>query len=217
MDTPEESLRVLFIGNSHTYVNDLPALVAQMAQATGSTLEYQTIARPNFGLMDHWAVGEAQEAIRRGGWDYVVLQQGPSSQPDSRVNLVEWGTRFANLIHENGARTAFYMVWPAESRPMDRDGVRTSYTAAANATNGVLAPAGEAWRAAWRRESRLQLYSDDGMHASYLGTYLAAVTVYEQLFRKSPLQLPAPDGVSSSIAQLLHEAAAEADAEYGRR
>ena len=119
MDTPEESLRVLFIGNSHTYVNDLPALVAQMAQATGSTLEYQTIARPNFGLMDHWAVGEAQEAIRRGGWDYVVLQQGPSSQPDSRVNLVEWGTRFANLIHENGARAAFYMVWPAESRPTD--------------------------------------------------------------------------------------------------
>ncbi len=217
MEAPEESLRVLFVGNSPTYVNDLPAMVAQMALATGSTLEYEAITRPNFSLEDHWALGLAPTAIRGGDWDYVVMQQGPSSLPESRENLVEWGSRFAQLIHDNGGRPAFYMVWPSSNRPGDRDGVRTSYTAAANATDGVLAPAGEAWRAAWRRDQNLALYDPDGVHGSRLGTYLAAVTVYEQLFRKSPLQLPAPSGMSPSTAQLLHEAAAEADAEYGRR
>ena len=98
MDTPEESLRVLFIGNSHTYVNDLPALVAQMAQATGSTLEYQTIARPNFGLMDHWAVGEAQEAIRTYFADmsariHWVEDARAAAEPNQLAALVDFAQR----------------------------------------------------------------------------------------------------------------------------
>lgn len=215
--TDSSTLRVLFIGNSHTYMNDVPAQVATMASAGGDKLEYETVTLPGVALEDHWVNGIAQAAIRRGDWDYVVMQQGPSSQPDSRENLIEFGGKFAEVIGEAGARPAFYMVWPAESRAQDRDGVRASYTAVAQATGGILAPAGEAWRAAWRRDATLRLYSDDGTHASQLGAYTAALTIYEQLFGKSPLDLPAPGGMSPSTAKLLQQAAAQADAEYGRK
>lgn len=211
------SLRVLFIGNSHTYVNDLPALVADMARATGKSLEYSVEARPGFGLEDHWNVGNAQRLIREEDFDVVVLQQGPSALPESQVNLREWGTRFAELIEANGGRPAFYMVWPSRDRPFDRDGVRTSYTNAATAVGGILAPAGEVWREVWRRDANMALYDPDGVHGSLMGTYAAALSVYGMLFGVSPVGVPAPSPIAPGIATLLQESAQVANETYGRR
>ncbi|MDH3224200.1 MAG: hypothetical protein OEO23_10835, partial [Gemmatimonadota bacterium] len=53
-------------------------------------------------------------------------------------------------------------------------------TAAAN-VDGTLFPAGEAWRAAWRVDESLGLYGGDGFHPSVLGSYLAALTIYQRI------------------------------------
>src|SRR5437868_1227446 len=77
---PEEPLRVLFIGNSLTYSNDLPAMVAALAKSAGKRpLVFQSVVEGGFSLEDHWDRGDAQRAIAQGKWDVVVLQQGPSS------------------------------------------------------------------------------------------------------------------------------------------
>ena len=75
--------RVLFVGNSLTYANDLPAMVATLARAAGKPMQVDSVALPDFGLEEHWQQGDARRAIARGGWTYVVLQQGPSALPDS--------------------------------------------------------------------------------------------------------------------------------------
>src|SRR5688572_25247155 len=73
-------LRVLFIGNSLTYTNDLPATLEAVARAAGQRIEAVAVTAPNFSLMDHVRGGsEALPMIRRGGWDFVVMQQGPTS------------------------------------------------------------------------------------------------------------------------------------------
>ncbi len=211
------TLRVLFIGNSHTVVNDLPAMVAEMARATGRSLEYRVEARPGYGLEDHWAAGTAQQLIRDHDFDVVVLQQGPSSLPESQANLRTWATKFAEVIIANGGRPAFYMVWPARDRPGDRDGVRTSYTNAAQAVAGILAPAGEVWREAWRTDPNLALYDADGVHGSLMGTYAAALSVYGMLFGVSPVGVPVLSGIAPGAGALLQESARVANATYGRR
>src|SRR5687768_2825792 len=72
-------LRVLFVGNSLTYWNDLPAIVEALADsAKVKGLAWHMVAYPDFALEDHWAQGDAVAAIS-AGWDIVVLQQGPSS------------------------------------------------------------------------------------------------------------------------------------------
>ena len=43
---------------------------------------------------------------RRREVDYVVLQQGPSTLPESASNLREWTVRWADAIRERGARPA---------------------------------------------------------------------------------------------------------------
>lgn len=182
--------RVLFIGNSLTAANDLPGRVRELAHAAGEAWETSAIAYPNYSLEDHWQRGEASRAIARGGWTFVVLQQGPSALPESRASLVEYTRRFDSQIRGAGARTALYMVWPAESRRGDFPGVSQSYSAAAAAVGARLLPVGDAWLAAWRDDARLPLYGDDRFHPSQLATALAAVVIHAGLGGKASTQLP---------------------------
>lgn len=185
--------RVLFIGNSLTVANDMPRMVANISQLRGTTtLLPEVIAFPDHSLEDHWNRPDARAAIARGGWQTVVLQQGPSALPESQVLLREYTRRFDTEIRKSGARTALYMVWPSKARAGDFDGVATSYRAAAKDVGAVLLPAGDAWRAAWRLDSSLALYDADGFHPSQLGSLLAALVIGEEL-------LPAPLASYSSL------------------
>jgi hypothetical protein len=203
--------RVLFVGNSLTAANDLPGLVASLSRAAGAPIDGVQVTFGNHSLEDHWRRGDARTAIARGGWSHVVLQQGPSALPESRVSLRQYTRRFDAEIRRAGARTALYMVWPSSARRADFDGVVTSYTIAARDVGGLLLPVGEAWRAAWRRDAALRLYGDDGFHPAPLGSYLAALVIYERLSGQSTMTLSPIVPVAPSTLEVLRESAAEAN------
>jgi len=186
-----EPLRVLYVGNSLTATNDLPALVATLARTTGSRpVEYRAITPGGVSLEDHWNAGAAPAAIASGDWDAVVLQQGPSALPESAVNLREWAVRFAAAARERGTTPALLTVWPESYRRNALPAVIRSYRDAAVAARAKLLPAGAAWQAAWRRNARLPLYGADGFHPSTLGTYLTAVVVLAGLTGEPPNARP---------------------------
>ena len=218
-----KQVRVLFIGNSLTYVNDLPGMVEALASASGDRITQASVALPNFSLEDHWNDGRALAAISQGGWDLIVLQQGPSSLAASRDLLVDFAKQFADSAQSAGARVALYSVWPASDRPMDFDAVTANYAEAADSTDGVLFPAGEAWRAAWRRDPSLKLYGTDGFHPTPMGSYLVALVMYQQLTGRSPEGLPGsfdwPGGhlaLTPAQAATLGAAAVEANGRFAR-
>lgn len=213
-----EGRRVLFIGNSLTYWNDLPLIVQALADsARGASLAVMMVAFPDFNLDDHRAQGSAERAIALGGWEVVVLQQGPSSLPENRAQLrASVGVLDAQIRGVN-ATSALYSVWPQNSRRADFNAAIESYELAAQDVNGLLFPVAAAWLAAWRRDSTLALYSPDGLHPSVAGSYLAALVMYGVLYDRSPVGLPArvrlasggEIGVSAAVASVLQEAAAE--------
>jgi hypothetical protein len=201
--------RVLFIGNSLTAVNDLPGLVEALSRlSSGPALVCRVVVFADHSLEDHWARGDAQRAIAEGGWSTVVLQQGPSALPESQVLLREYTKRFDAVIRKAGARTALYMVWPSQARFQDFDGVSASYTTAAKDVHGLLLPVGDAWRAAWKRDASLRLYGDDGFHPSALGSYLAALVMYQGLTGRSAVGLPATLRPASGAALIVPPAQA---------
>jgi hypothetical protein len=210
--------RVLFIGNSLTEANGLPTLVETLSrQAQGTPISTASVVFGGFSLEDHWNQGTAQRRIAEGGWSIVVLQQGPSSLPESQVALREWTTRFDSVIRATGARTALYMVWPESNRRDAFDAVSRSYVRAAEDVAGMLFPVGEAWRGAWRRDPAVPLYGPDGFHPTPTATYLAALVIYQQITGRSPVGLPAWMQIPTDRALLLQEAAQEANAQFGRR
>jgi hypothetical protein len=213
-----EGRRVLFIGNSLTYWNDLPFIVQALADsAGGASLAVMTVAYPDFNLDDHRAQGTAERAIALGGWEVVVLQQGPSSLAENRAQLRASVGVFSGAIRGVSATPALYSVWPSDARRADFDRAIESYALAAQDVNGLLFPVAAAWLAAWRRDSALALYSPDGLHPSVAGSYLAALVMYGVLYERSPVGLPARVrlasgaqlGVTPELAAVLQDAAAE--------
>jgi len=210
--------RVLFIGNSLTEANGLPAVVETLSRQGGGTpISTASVVFGGFRLEDHWNEGTARRRIAERGWSVVVLQQGPSSLPDSQVALREWTGRFDTIIRASGARTALYMVWPESNRREAFDAVSQSYARAAADVSGMLFPVGEAWRGAWRRDPEMPLYGPDGFHPTPTATYLAALVIYQQITGRSPVGLPAGTQMPADRARLLQEAAQEANAQFGRR
>jgi hypothetical protein len=221
--TPSATFRVLFIGNSLTYMNDLPGTIAALGGSAGPTITVASVAKPNLALIDHVeGKSNALEVIDKGNWDYVVLQQGPSALKLSRDTLILAARRLDRHIRAAGGRSALLMVWPESSRFGVFDEVRDSYRIAAEDVDGLLLPAGEAWRAAWDTDPQLQLYGPDGYHPSELGTYVAALVVYEGITGKDVRTLPTEAIVSGhalsipeSLVRRLQEAAHKTAAHWG--
>jgi hypothetical protein len=227
--TPVQALppgghHVLFVGNSLTSANDLPGTLARLASSAGDTILTSAVTAADFALIDHLNAGTALAAIRAGGWEYVVLQQGPSTVDVNRDSLVLWTRMFDPYVRAAGARTALFMVWPDVTRFGFFDACRVSYQTAASAVGGVFLPAGEAWLAAWAADSTLALYGSDGYHPSPLGTYLAALVMYERITGHDARTLPSQavvGGVTLAISpqtvRLLQQAAHQADETYAAR
>lgn len=188
---PSGGAHVLFVGNSLTYTNDLPGTVAALGLTVGDTIHVRTVALPNLALIDHLNGASTASAVISGGrWDFVVLQQGPTSLPVNRDTLVLATRRFDPYIKSAGATSAQLMTWPSSDRSQDFPGVLESSRTAARAISGVVFAAGQAWSAALARDRSLPLYGGDGYHPAPLGTYLAALVVYEGITGHDARLLP---------------------------
>ena len=217
---PAATTRILFVGNSLTYVNDLPGMVKALADSAGiPAVQTARVAKPDYALEDHWNDGQARAVISKGGWHYVVMQQGPSAVLANRTNLRQWVATFSDLIRSQGGTPALYQIWPQQVNFSDFDASSESYRLAALDVGGIFLQAGNAWRAAWAKDPSFVLYSSDGLHASVAGTYLAALAVFGGLFHRSVVGLPrgltTPDGFfqfPAPQALLLQQAADEVNA-----
>jgi hypothetical protein len=202
-------LRVLFVGNSLTTTNDLPAVVSGFAAVIGHGIEVGRVTADGYALEDHWNNGRVQTELRGGDWDVVIMQQGPSALAESQVLLREWAIRLSDEARAAGTRPGLLTVWPEAYRRQVLPDVIASYRTAATAARADVYPAGDAWFAAWRCNPKLGLYGGDGFHPSRLGTYLAALVVVGKLFRAPVItpRLTQPD-MNAKLGKRLQVAAA---------
>ncbi len=222
-----QTLHVLFLGNSYTYVNNLPQLVADMALSTGDTLIYDTNLQGGYTLQNHTNDGTSMNKIRQGGFDYVVLQE-QSQLPSFPINQVITGVfPFARMLHDTiqayneCARTLFYMtwgrkngdasncaVWPPVCTYMGMDSLlRLRYLMMADSNQAEVSPVGAVWRYIRQQYPLIELYQTDESHPSLAGSYAAACSFYAAIFRKDPAGIAYDGGLDSVTALLLRQAA----------
>jgi len=183
--------RVLFVGNSHTYANDLPKMLQRLARLAGDTaLRTASVAYPNYALEDHYYVQEAPLALEQSSWEFVVMQQGTSAADESQVHLAYWAKQFDPLVRAAGAEPVLYQIWPHASQRYLADAALKSYHNATVEVLGIFAPAGDAFTAALEESVFAGVYAADGLHASPRGTYLAALVLLSRLTDVAPLSLP---------------------------
>ena len=214
-------LSILFIGNSLTYYNDLPAMVEQLAEAAGDSVRVGMAARGNTAVIDHTVDGsEALDRIDGGHWTHVMLQQGPTPAGICRDTLIIAAMRLAPRIRAAGGRPAMFLPWARAAFPQSLGPAAESATAAARAVGGTVVPIGVAWREALEADPDLPLYGPDGYHPAPAGTLLAALTVYDRLAGRDVRRIPAaalariaPVSLASARLEVMAAAAHRASTE----
>ena len=215
--------RILFVGNSLTAANDLPGLVRAIAGAAGWPVVVESVTGNGLALIDHLTGStDAARRISDGNWRTVILQQGPTTVGLCRDSLVLWSQMFRALAQPVHAEVALFMPWPSDGgSEVAFDAVRTSYQQAAFATSGIFLPAGEAWRSARRTDPTIAVYGPDQFHPSSVGSYLAALTIFERLSGVDVRTLPAiattsgsPLSLTEATVRLLQAAAHDANTRF---
>jgi hypothetical protein len=203
--------RVLFIGNSHTARHGgLDWQISNMVAAEDPPREFEGSTRTESGvtLEYHYRDGAADD-IRAGDFDAVVLQEHlPGAEIQSAASFLE----YAGLLHEaaeaSGAETILFMTWPQGKRDWAKLDDFVAAHRQAEAAMGVrVAPAGVAFENARAERPDLVLIGEDTVHATWVGGYLVAATVYATLFERSPEGLGNAFGIGAEDAAFLQRIA----------
>ena len=226
-----QDINVLFLGNSYTAVNDLPGTINSLLEGSDKTMAYASNTPGGCCFFQHATASASLNLIRRGNWDYVVLQE--QSQMPS-IDYYRYGCMYpaaeqlrdSIMKYNPCAEVVFYMTWgrrdggqqcedygegiycSADFRDFDhmQDTMTRAYCEIAEILNCCVSPVGEAWRYS-RRISDIELFGGDGSHPSLQGTYLTACTFFTTFWKESPIGLPHPESISESEAGILQKAA----------
>jgi hypothetical protein len=219
--------KVLFIGNSYTAVNDLPALLSNVAQSAGDSIIYESNCIGGYTLQLHSTNATTLQKIAQGDFDFVVLQEQsqlpsfPTSQVQSSV--YPYAKTLDSLINlaNSCTETVFYMTWgrkngdasncpnwPPVCTYAGMDSLlRLRYEDMASTNNAVVSPVGAVWRYIRNNHPGIELYSADESHPSLAGSYAAACTFYSILFRKDPTAITFASTLDSTDASTIRNAA----------
>jgi hypothetical protein len=222
--TPKQTVSILFIGNSFTYTNDLPAMLVQVASSdsTNTTqLEIQSVTRTGAHLANMWQEGISLKLLQSKHWDYVVLQENSCwictrDQVDetfSAINLWVWAVRNVS------AKPVFFETWSDKAGSIqysdryvlggqDPDKVQQSiHTNSANLAKSYhmdLVPVGDYWAYVRKQPKAPELYDGDNHHPRPAGTFLAAILFYRCFTGNMPTHVTyRPPDLTPEQAQLL--------------
>ena len=178
-------MRILMLGNSFTFTNNMPQMLAEL---TGAEVVHHTRggARLSEQLNPNTKLGaRTQAALSQERWDYVVLQEmshGPITAPKSFFSSVE---RLCGQIRENGAVPILYATWAYQKdgaelkeKGWDYDqmarGLWEAYHKAARDNDALIADVGQRF---YELSPAQNLYAADGAHPNEAGSRIAAQTI----------------------------------------
>jgi hypothetical protein len=177
------TLRVLFIGNSYTYFNNLPALLKGLAASDKDwpQIETEMIVWSGATLQRHLSEGRASDSITEGNWDFVILQEQSMMPIKDAPTMFQYASELDARIRKSGAKTVLFSTWARQDERYNQAKVDSAYKYTASKLSAVLAPVGLAWTTALEQDPQLLLYTTDKSHPNAAGSYLAACVIYSTL------------------------------------
>jgi hypothetical protein len=201
----DNTIHVLFIGNSLTYYNEMPQTFRRIVEATtpGVQVDVRYVAGDGLMLEDHWKSKWTQARLRERAWDYVVLQEqgglshwikDNKSHPAPPESFDTHVDKFAQVAQSAGAKVV--LCETAAVRPNEMSYIAWAYTQAAKRTHAILAPAGNVFYALGEK-TRKELLPDG--HPNPQGSCIVAATLASAMFKSKAGPLLGACGNSDSV------------------
>ena len=226
-----KELNVLFIGNSYTYVNDVPHLIEKLAQASGLTLKHDQHTEGGWTLEKHWNSQTTISKIHQGNWDVVVIQEYSTRTSEKPQDICQisfpYAQKLADEVHKYNpnAKIQWYLTWGRPFGDSDRcdeipqvctfggmqNAITETYTTyGCMFKAGQVAPVGEGFREykkMYGDDAYSALYRTNDHHASLQGSYLSACVHFSTLFGQPCLGNTYGSSLDAGIVEGLQIAA----------
>jgi hypothetical protein len=224
--------KALFLGNSYTYVNNLPFLIASLSSSSGDSLVFDSNTPGGFTLgwqpIAHSTDPVSLAKIKLHDWDFVVLQE--QSQTPAISRLRDSCMYPSSIILHDSIKSAhpcsrvlFYLTWgrrfggtqcfvPNYCSPdfsgfnQMQDSLTRAYKGIADSLADWIAPVGESWRFVINTTGMV-LHDADDSHPNLKGSYLAACVFYAVIFGKQSSGNSFTAGLTPDTALKLQQAA----------
>ena len=213
--------RVLFVGNSYVFFNDLPKIFADIAGYKGYEVETSTATGPGWTLAKHASSLETLSKINSKRWDYVIIQEQstlPVMKDQCGDRMLPAASKLVSAINKKGATPILFMTWGR------RDGLKENgfkdfssmqnelsvcYLRVAKTLKVAVAPIGDTWLNAKNGAPLLDFWNPDNSHPNLTGSYLAACVLYAVIFQDSPEGIGDHLNLGKTKAGYLQKIAAE--------
>lgn len=202
-----QSSRVLFLGNSYTYANNLPQLVQQCFQSVGDDVIVNMSTSGGLTFQQHCTFSLG--FIMSGDYDIVVLQEQSQlpSFPESQFmqESYPYAQQLCDLIHQYNpnAKIYFYMTWGRKNGDAQNcqffpplctyEGMDSllydRYLMMAADNQACVSPVGAVWHYIRDHYPDMELYQSDESHPSYFGSYVAACCFYTSITGQNPCDI----------------------------
>ncbi|HBN05813.1 MAG TPA: hypothetical protein DD434_08520 [Bacteroidales bacterium] len=197
--------KVLYLGNSYTYVNDLTDIVERLSQSQEKEIQSTEFLSGGARFQTHWNNSSVINTIKQGGFDFMILQ-GQSQEvafPQGQFlsEVYPYAQKLDSLFkaYNPNGKVIFFMTWgyrygDATNCPfyppfctyssMSQE-LYNNYRQMSLDFQSSVAPIGAAWSYSINLDSNYVLHSPDNSHPSYDGSYLAACVLYSSIFKEN--------------------------------
>ena len=187
-----KTLKVLLIGNSSIYFNNMPKMIEHIARENGPDIKTEMIAFGGYTLNDHIIDGIVNKVLNSAHWDYVILNEQSTlgenyvvggvqrvKESETFYNSVR---KFDSIISERGAKTILISLYARKNAPkVDGELLDYSYMKIAKELGIKISPVSQTWRDISKLRSKWQLYREDNLHPTALGSFITANVLYSTL------------------------------------
>jgi len=226
-------VKILFIGNSYTGNNQLPTIFKEVVASGGHAAPVIKSSNPGGKTLEqHLGVKSTQTLIEEGGWDVVVIQ-GQSQEAamahdyeNMRKSFMDGGKALSEMIYRKSpqARIVWYQTWArhddywkakapdlavgkSSEDMMERN--RKSYDELAkNNPKSTVARVGDAWALYYKTHPGKDLHSGDNSHPTFAGSYLAALVMYQTIYKPATMKIAYRGNLTEPLAAELQKTAA---------
>ena len=188
-------MKILFIGNSYTYFNDMPQLLEQLMRDNGIDVIVHSVTKGGRKLFENLQQGDENsekitELVDENLYDVLFLQE-QSYLPAVNYEIFEDGAR--RLKEKVLAKQCIlYSTWGRkEGCPLLEEkgwtnatmtaALKDAYDRVGAAIGARVSDVGLCFARVRQLDSELELYHPDKSHPSYTGSCVAAVCHYKMI------------------------------------
>lgn len=215
----QEQKSVLFIGNSYTFMYEMPVIFKKIAAAKGHAVHVDSVVQGGKNLEYHAGQKITYEKINSRKWDFIVIQAHSNelAQPESKIdkNTLPFAQQIVDSIRASNPCTqlVFYLTWaykngnqnwkPIASFDSMQYRITNQYLRFADLMDGRISPVGEVWKVLKDNYSGINLYDPDSRHPNLAGSYLIACTFFASIYGESPLRNKIPIEIPKETRQII--------------